>query len=55
MYDPFSDGYLGFALGPDGRTTHYLTGGPVYTLSRVTENGTTRTDLLASPGPFTSR
>jgi len=30
MYDQFSYGYLGFALGPDGRTIHYLTGGPVY-------------------------
>ena len=28
MYDQFSYGYLGFALGPDGRTIHYLTGGP---------------------------
>ena len=30
MYDQFSYGYLGFSLGPDGRTLHYLTGGPVY-------------------------
>lgn len=30
MYDQFSYGYLGFALGPDGHTLHYLTGGPVY-------------------------
>ena len=30
MYDQFSYGYLGFALGPDGRTLYYLTGGPVY-------------------------
>ncbi len=30
MFDQFSYGYLGFALGPDGRTIHYLTGGPVY-------------------------
>ncbi len=30
MYDQFSYGYLGFSLGPDGRTIHYLTGGPVY-------------------------
>ena len=28
MYDQFSYGY--FALGPDGRTLHYLTGGPIY-------------------------
>lgn len=30
MFDQFSYGYLGFALGPDGKTIHYLTGGPVY-------------------------
>ena len=30
MYDQFSYGYLGFALGPDGDTLHYLTGGPIY-------------------------
>lgn len=30
MYDQFSYGYLGFALGPDQRTIYYLTGGPVY-------------------------
>ncbi|MBI4891737.1 MAG: hypothetical protein HY821_14020 [Acidobacteria bacterium] len=30
MFDQFSYGYLGFALSPDGRTIHYLTGGPVY-------------------------
>ena len=30
MYDQFSYGYLGFALGPGGRTINYLTGGPVY-------------------------
>jgi hypothetical protein len=30
MFDQFSYGYLGFALGPDNRTIHYLTGGPVY-------------------------
>ena len=27
--DQFPYGYLGFALGPDGRTLHYLTGGPL--------------------------
>jgi hypothetical protein len=118
MFDQFSYGYLGFALGPDGRTIHYLTGGPVYvdgkrlkgkdstamgeskgvedlhlvtfdiptgtyrdhgaiflengdrpayvnsiavgkdgtvyTLSRVTSGGKTRTDLIEIPGPFTS-
>jgi hypothetical protein len=30
MFDQFSYGYLGFALGPDGKTIHYLTGGPIY-------------------------
>lgn len=30
MFDQFSYGYLGFALGPDGQTLHYLTGGPIY-------------------------
>lgn len=28
--DQFSYGYLGFALGPDGETVYYLTGGPVF-------------------------
>ncbi len=119
MYDQFSYGYLGFALGPDGRTLHYLTGGPVYvegkrvtgkaktamgeskgmenlhlithdiptgkytdqgaiffengerpayvnsiavgkdgtvyTLSRITESGRTRTDLISIRGPFKSK
>ncbi len=116
MFDQFSYGYLGLALGPDGRTLHYLTGGPVYvegkrvtgkaktamgeskgiedlhlitynvragkytdhgpiffengdrpayvnsiaigkdgtvyTLSRITEAGRTRTDLISIRGPF---
>ncbi|MBM3881919.1 MAG: hypothetical protein FJ387_19705 [Verrucomicrobia bacterium] len=30
MFDQFSYGYLGFALDPDGRTLHYLTGAPIY-------------------------
>jgi len=30
MYDQFSYGYLGFQLGPDGKTIYYLAGGPVY-------------------------
>ena len=30
MYDEFSYGYLGFILGQDGKTLHYLTGGPIY-------------------------
>jgi hypothetical protein len=30
MRDQFTYGYLGFALGPDGRTLYYLTGGPIY-------------------------
>ena len=116
MFDQFSYGYLGFGLGPDGKTIHYLTGGPiyidgkrlagkattamgeakgledlhlitydieklkytdngavfyensqrplyvngitvgkdgmVYTLPRITENGKTRSDLVAIPGPL---
>ena len=119
MFDQFSYGYLGFALGPDGRTLHYLTGGPVYvdgkrvagkaatamgeakgvedlhlvtyhiptgtyrdhgpvffdngdrptyvnaiavgkdgsvyTLSRITREGKTRTDLIRIQGPFTGK
>jgi hypothetical protein len=119
MFDQFSYGYLGFTLGPDGKTIHYLTGGPVYvdgkrvtgkaktamgeskgmenlhlvtydipagrytdhgpiffkngerpyyvnsivvgkdgtvyTLSRITENGKTRTDLISIPSPLSSR
>jgi hypothetical protein len=30
MFDQFSYGYLGFALGPDNRTIYYLTGGALY-------------------------
>jgi hypothetical protein len=30
MFDQFSYGYLGFTLGPDHRTLHYLTGAPIY-------------------------
>ena len=30
MNDQFSYGYLGFILGPDGQTIHYLTGAPIY-------------------------
>jgi hypothetical protein len=30
MFDQFHYGYLGFDLGPDGRTLYYLTGGPVH-------------------------
>ncbi len=30
MFDQFSYGYLGFQLGPDGKTIYYLTGSPVY-------------------------
>lgn len=29
MKDKFRYGYLGFTLGPDGRTLYYLTGGPI--------------------------
>jgi hypothetical protein len=119
MFDQFSYGYLGFALGPNGRMVHYLTGGPiyvdgkrlagkaktamgeskgmedlhlvtydiragkytdqgpiffkngerpyyvnsiavgkdgsVYTLSRITENGKTRSDLIRIKGPFKNK
>jgi hypothetical protein len=119
MFDQFSYGYLGFALGPDGKTIYYLTGAPiyvdgkrlagksktamgeakgledlhlitydiesgkytdngavfyengqrplyvnaitvgkdgtVYTLPRITENGKTRSDLVAIPGPQSKR
>jgi hypothetical protein len=34
MFDQFSYGYLGFALGPDSRTIYYLTGGPIYEKGR---------------------
>ena len=30
FFDQFSYGYLGFALGPDGKTIYYLTGGPIF-------------------------
>jgi hypothetical protein len=43
MFDQFSYGYLGFALGPDGRTLYYLTGGPIYVDGRrVTGKKSTR-------------
>jgi hypothetical protein len=42
MFDQFSYGYLGFTLGPDGHTLHYLTGGPIYVDGkRVTGKGST--------------
>jgi hypothetical protein len=34
MFDKFSHGYLGFTLGPDGRTLYYLTGGVIYANGR---------------------
>jgi hypothetical protein len=34
MFDQFSYGYLGFGMGPDGRTLHYLTGAPIYVNGR---------------------
>jgi hypothetical protein len=34
MFDQFSYGYLGFTLGPGGRTLYYLTGGPIYEAGR---------------------
>ncbi|MBM3335756.1 hypothetical protein FJY63_13950 [Candidatus Sumerlaeota bacterium] len=42
MFDQFSYGYLGFALGPDDRTIYYLTGGPIYVKGkRLTGKATT--------------
>jgi hypothetical protein len=42
MFDQFSYGYLGFTLGPDGRTLHYLTGAPIYVNGkRLAGKGTT--------------
>ena len=37
MYDQFSYGYLGFALGPDGHTLYYLTGAPIFRDGRRVE------------------
>jgi hypothetical protein len=37
MFDQFSYGYLGFTLGPDGETLHYLTGGPIVVNGRRVE------------------
>jgi hypothetical protein len=34
LFDQFSYGYLGLALGPDGKTAYYLTGGPIYEKDR---------------------
>jgi hypothetical protein len=34
MFDQFSYGYLGFALGAGGETLYYLTGGPIYEKGR---------------------
>lgn len=42
MFDQFSYGYLGFTLGPDDRTLHYLTGAPIYQNGkRLAGKGTT--------------
>jgi hypothetical protein len=42
MFDQFSYGYLGFTLGPDGHTLHYLTGAPIYVGGkRLAGKGTT--------------
>jgi hypothetical protein len=41
MYDQFSLGYLGFTLGPDGRTLYYLTGGPTCVNGRRLEGKAT--------------
>ena len=44
MFDQFSFGYLGFILGPDGRTLFYLTGAPVYQNGkRIVGKSTTNT------------
>ncbi|MFA5820353.1 MAG: hypothetical protein WC854_13890 [Bacteroidales bacterium] len=44
MFDQFSFGYLGFILGPDGRTLYYLTGAPAYVNGkRVVGKSTTNT------------
>src|SRR3978361_1282433 len=42
MFDEFSYGYLGFTLGPDSHTLHYLTGGQGY------ENGKRITGLATT-------
>jgi hypothetical protein len=41
MFDQFSYGYLGFALGPDRQTLYYLTGGPIYRDGRRVTGKTT--------------
>ena len=48
MFDQFSYGYLGFALGPDDQTIYYLTGGPIYA-ERV--SGESRIAKGAARGP----
>jgi hypothetical protein len=40
MFDMYYYGYLGFALGPDGRTLFYLTGGPIQAGGSVRRDGT---------------
>jgi hypothetical protein len=49
MFDQFSYGYLGFTLGPDGRTLYYLTGGPVYVEGKRVA-GKTKTAMGESKG-----
>jgi len=50
MFDQFSYGYLGFKLGPDGRTIYYLTEGPIYVDGkRVT--GKSHTAMGEAKGP----
>ena len=41
MGDQFSYGYLGFKLGPDGKTIYYLTGGPIYVDGKRVKGATT--------------
>ena len=50
MKDQFRFGYLGFQLGPDGRTIYYLTGAPVY-IDGKQVLPTTPTDIAAA-APF---
>jgi hypothetical protein len=39
MFDKFYYGYLGFSLGPDGRTLYYLTGGAIYEDGKLVRRG----------------
>jgi hypothetical protein len=39
MFDKFYYGYLGFTLGPNGRTLYYLTGGAIYENGKLVKRG----------------